>query len=52
MTAAVFSNVGTKGFKSKADVEAYIEAFNADAFETYFQYYHPDIYVSWLLCVF
>lgn len=46
MADAVFSKVGTKGFKSRADVEAYVAAFNTDTFETYFQYYHPDIYVS------
>lgn len=46
MATAPFSKVGTKGFKSPADVEAYIAAFNADEFETYFQYYHPEIFVS------
>lgn len=46
MAAAPFSKVGTKSFKSRADVEAYIEAFNTDEFETYFQYYHPEVHVS------
>lgn len=42
----IFPNIGTKGFKPRVDIEAYIEAFNANDFETYFQYYHPDVCVS------
>lgn len=41
-----FPNIGTKGFKSQPDIEAYIAAFNADDFETYFQYYHPKVCVG------
>ena len=46
MTSQLYPTVGLKGFKSKSDVEAYLAAFSADEFDTYFQYYHPDIYVS------
>jgi hypothetical protein len=46
MTSQQYPTVGLKGFKSQSDVEAYLAAFSADEFDTYFQYYHPDIYVS------
>lgn len=46
MTSQLYPSVGQKGFKSKPDVEAYLAAFSADEFDTYFQYYHPDIHVS------
>lgn len=46
MSVSAIPTVGTKGFKTSADVEEYVEAFNKDAFETYFQYYNPDISVS------
>lgn len=46
MTSQLYPTAGLKGFESKPDVEAYLAAFSADEFDTYFQYYHPDIYVS------
>lgn len=46
MTSQVYPTAGLKGFKSKSDVEAYLAAFSADEFDSYFQYYHPDIHVS------
>lgn len=46
MTSQSYPTAGLKGFKSKPDVEAYLAAFSADEFDTYFQYYRPDIYVS------
>lgn len=46
MTSQLYPTVGLKGFESKPDVEAYLAAFSADEFDTYFQYYHPDIFVS------
>ncbi|KAK7714665.1 hypothetical protein SLS63_011639 [Diaporthe eres] len=46
MTSELYPTVGLKGFTSKPDVEAYLAAFSADEFDTYFQYYHPDIYID------
>lgn len=46
MMSQLYPTVGLKGFKSKPDVEAYLAAFSADEFDTYFQYYHPNICVS------
>lgn len=46
MTSQMYPTVGLKGFGSKTDVEAYLAAFSADDYDTYFQYYHPDIHVS------
>lgn len=45
---AIFAQVGAKGFHSKADIENYVAAFNVDDFASYFQYYAPDIFVSFL----
>lgn len=45
---AIFAQVGAKGFHSKADVENYVSAFNVDDFASYFQYYAPDVFVSFL----
>ncbi|KAG8157413.1 hypothetical protein KVR01_012797 [Diaporthe batatas] len=46
MTSQLYPTVGLKGFRSNADVEAYLTAFSADEFDTYFQYYHPDIHID------
>lgn len=46
MMSQLYPTAGLKGFESKSDVEAYLTAFSADDFDTYFQYYHPDIHVS------
>ncbi|KAG6361199.1 hypothetical protein INS49_009423 [Diaporthe citri] len=46
MTSQLYPTVGLKGFKSKPDVEAYLAAFSADEFDTFFQYYHPDIHID------